>query len=407
MKLSHRLAAVTVAAATTLGLVACADSDDQNSSATASDVVTGQSVGSSTSSNARSTDAALTVTDAAGRTVDFDERPERIVLAEGRATFATSLLQDNPFDHVVAYGEDLEKASPAFKKMLLEKFPEAKEMPTIGSLEKGDATVENILAQKPDVVVMTLDQKKAAEQNGFLANLDAAGLKYVFTDFRQKPLQNTTVTMTLLGDLLGKEDRAKEYNEFYEQKVKDIEDRAGKTTGRPNVAIWAAAGFNDCCSIVGDANLGTLISAAGGHNLGPDVLGTDSSTITPEKLVELNPEKLIVTGGEWARDPQKTEAYRHVELGYQADEATAKETFDGPLKTPGLEMLSAPKTGNYYAVYHQFYDNPFNIFALEAFAKWIHPEEFADLQPAKDFADFHAKWLPYDYSGTFFVDSNS
>ena len=404
MKLSHRLAAVTVAAATTLGLVACADSDDQNSSATASDVVTGQSEGSSTSSNARSTDAALTVTDAAGRTVDFDERPERIVLAEGRATFATSLLQDNPFDHVVAYGEDLDKASPAFKKMLLEKFPEAKEMPTIGSLEKGDATVENILAQKPDVVVMTLDQKKAAEQNGFLANLDAAGLKYVFTDFRQKPLQNTTVTMTLLGDLLGKEDRAKEYNEFYEQKVKDIEDRADKTTGRPNVAIWAAAGFNDCCSIAGDVHIGKLVTAAGGNNIGPEVLGTDSTQITAEKLVEINPDKLIVTGGEWAQDPTKGETYRHVELGYQADEETAKESCDGPLLTPGTDLLDAPKDGNYYALYHQFYDNPFNVFALEAIAKWLHPEEFEDIDPAKEFEQFHAEWLPYDYSGTFFID---
>lgn len=44
------------------------------------------------------------------------------------------------------------------------------------------------------------------------------------------------------------------------------------------------------------------------------------------------------------------------------------------------------------------------MFALEAFAKWLHPEEFADLDPAQDFKDFHKEWLPFEYSGVFFVD---
>ena len=67
----------------------------------------------------------------------------------------------------------------------------------------------------------------------------------------------------------------------------------------------------------------------------------------------------------------------------------------------GLDLLQAPKQGKYFAVYHQFYDNPYNVFALEAFAKWLHPEAFADMDPAKDFEQFHADWLPFDYSGAF------
>ena len=210
--------------------------------------------------------------------------------------------------------------------------------------------------------------------------------------------------MSLLGGLLDKDDRAAKFNDFYSQKVRTVTERVAGIEDRPDTLVWMAAGFNDCCSLAGDANIGKLVTAAGGHNLGPEVLGTDSSQITAEKLVELNPEKLIVTGGEWARDPNKTETYRHVELGYQADEKTAVETCAGPLQIPGIDLLDAPKTGNYYALYHQFYDNPFNVFALEAIAKWLHPEEFADVDPATDFEQFHADWLPYDYSGTFFID---
>lgn len=402
VKLSHRIGVFGVAVATALGLTACADngSEADTTHASASETASAQSGTSQT----RAADGAVTVTDAAGRTLQFNELPERIVLAEGRAAFATALLQDEPLRNVVAYGQDLEKAAGAFRDKLFELQPEAKDMPTIGMIQKGDVTVENLLAQKPDVVIMTLDQKKAVEESGFISDMDAAGLKYAFIDFRQKPLENTTVSMQLLGDLLGQSERAEKYNEFYNAKVKEITDRVAETTDRPDVLIWMAAGFNDCCAVAGDANLGTLVTAAGGHNLGPEVLGADSTTITAEKLIELNPDKLIVTGGEWARDPNRTDAIRHVELGYQSSPELALQTCDGPLNQAGTDQLDATKTGNYFAVYHQFYDNPYNVFALEAFAKWMHPEQFADLDPTQDFKDFHKEWLPFDYSGAFFID---
>lgn len=389
VNLSRTLAALLFSFMAVLGLAGCSSDSSTNGSS---------------DDGAKDGETVLTVTDAAGRTVDFDKRPERILLAEGRGIFATSILQDNPFEKVVAYGDDLEKAAPAMREKLLEKFPEAGDLPVVGSLQKGDVTVENLLAQKPDVVVMTLDQKKVAEQNGFLTDMDAVGLKYVFTDFRQDPLTNTEVSMKLFGDLFDKKDRAEKYNAFWNEKVTGITDRVATTTEKPKTAVWMAAGFNDCCSIAGDANMGKLVDAAGGHNIGPEILGTDETTITPEKLVEVNPDKLIVTGGEWAQDPQKTDAFSHVALGYQADETAARDSFGGPLKTPGMEQLTAPKEGDYFAVYHQFYDSPYNVFALEAFAKWLHPEEFGDLDPAKDFEDFHAEWMPIEYSGTFFLD---
>ncbi|MCG7235178.1 MULTISPECIES: ABC transporter substrate-binding protein [Corynebacterium] len=409
MKRSHRIGTLAVSLATVCGLVACSSGEtaptagNETGTEVSAEVST-EAGGTAARTQTRSAEGAVTVTDAAGRTLQFDELPERIVLAEGRAAYATALLQDNPLDNVVAYGQDLEKAAGAFREKLFEMQPEAKDMPEIGMIQKGDVTVENLLAQKPDVVIMTLDQKKSVEESGFISDLDAAGITYAFIDFRQKPLENTTVSMQLLGDLLGQSERAQKYNEFYQAKVKEITDRAAKITDKPDVLLWTAAGFSDCCAVAGDVHLGTLITAAGGHNLGPEVLGPETKTITPEKLVELNPDKLIVTGGEWARDPNKADTFRHVELGYQSNPDLVLETCEGPLQQPGMELLDAPKEGNYFAIYHQFYDNPFNVFALEAFAKWLHPEEFADLDPAQDFKDFHKEWLPFEYSGVFFAD---
>ena len=388
LKLSQKIGATAVALATTLGLAACSDSGSTTvststtASAASSEVAT-SAAASEKQTSARTANAALTVKDAAGRTIEFAEMPDRIVLAEGRAAYATALLQENPLDNIVAYGQDLVKNAGAFREKLLELQPEAKD---------------------PDVVIMTLDQKKAAEEAGMIADMDAAGITYAYIDFRQKPLENTTVSMQLLGDLLGQSERAAKYNEFYDAKVKEISERAAKIAEKPDVLLWTAAGYNECCAIAGDVHLGTLVTAAGGHNLGPEVLGPETKTITPEKLIELDPEKIIVTGGEWARDPSKTDLFRHVEMGYQSDAELAKETCTGPLQLPGFELLEAPQTGNYFAVYHQFYDNPFNVFALEAFAKWIHPEEFADYNPTKDFIEFHKEWMPFEYSGVFFYD---
>ena len=56
-----------------------------------------------------------------------------------------------------------------------------------------------------------------------------------------------------------------------------------------------------------------------------------------------------------------------------------------------------------HAVYHQFYDSPFNVFALEQFAAWQHPKQFKGVDPTKDFAKFHDDYLPFGYRGVFFV----
>ncbi|WP_346845561.1 hypothetical protein [uncultured Rothia sp.] len=67
----------------------------------------------SSSASSLSEAKALKITDITGRTVEFDEAPERIVLGEGRALFATSILNhEKPFNNVVAMGNDLKKVPP-------------------------------------------------------------------------------------------------------------------------------------------------------------------------------------------------------------------------------------------------------------------------------------------------------
>lgn len=339
------------------------------------------------------------VTDVAGRTVSLKEQPKRIVFAEGREVFASSILNpDNPVDNVVALGNDLKTAAPSYQDKLEQARPQVKDLPRIGDIAKGDVTVENLLAQHPDVVVMTLDHKAAAEKTGLLAKMDQAHLKYVFTDFRQKPLENTTTSVKVVGKLMGKEQRAEEFARFYDGRVQEITKRAATADHQPKTLLWQAAGMNDCCATVKESNMGDLIKAAGGANLGDTLLSSPSGTVTAEKVVAEQPEHIIATGGAWAKDPNKPETLPHVEMGYYASKNNTETTKRGLLDTPGFDKL----TGDLHAVYHQFYDSPMNLFALEQFAKWLHPELFADVDPVKDFHDFHQQWMPFEASGEFF-----
>lgn len=347
---------------------------------------------------------AITVTDVEGRTVTFDKLPERVILSEGRGVFATSILdREHPLDKVVGMGNDLEQADPSYYDNFKKSVPELADVTTIGNMNHGDVTVENLLALNPDVVVMSADAYKTSGTNGLLQKLDDAKIKYVVTDFRQHPLENTTKSVEMLGTVLGKEDKAKEFTKEWTDKVNSVKERVEKLNDRPSTFVWRAAGLKECCSTVNDSNLGEMINLAGGDNLGDHLVDGASGSVTAEQLIASQPAAIIATGGSWAPDKDKPEVVPHVELGYNSDPETAQKTLQGLLATPGFEELKAPKDDEFFAVWHQFYDSPLNYIAIEQFAKWLHPDEFKDLDPEKDLKEAHKKYVAFDETGVFFV----
>ncbi len=356
--------------------------------------------------NASDAANAHTIEDVAGREVSVPEQIERVILGEGRAVFATAVLNpDDPFQHVVGVGSDLHEAAPTFEEQVLEVAPHGSDIAVVGNFGKGDVTVENLLSLDPDVLVLTLDHRDTLADTGFLTQLDSVDIPYVFIDFRQDPIANTPKSAELLGKLFGAEERAADFAGYYENQVSQVTDRLAQledpAAEKPEVFLWRAAGMMDCCSTMKDVNLGNLLTVAGGRNMGDELLDTEFGQITPEKLISIQPEQIIVTGGAWATDNDQPTSY--VPLGYNATQDKAEAGLAGLLETPGFSELTAPASGGFHAIYHQFYHSPYNFIALAQYAKWLHPELFADLDPEQIFVDFHQQWLPFAYSGTFFV----
>lgn len=157
---------------------------------------------------------------------------------------------------------------------------------------------------------------------------------------------------------------------------------------------------NECCSTFGKGSFGQFIAEAGGNNVGSQLFPEMGGEINVEQLISSNPDFYLMTGADWSRGHKGSVA---VPLGYNTDTATTHEKLTHLMGRTGISILKSVQGKKVMAVYHQFYDSPLNVVAVEAIAKFLHPELFADLDPQADLEMIHQKYTAIDYSGVFWV----
>ena len=154
----------------------------------------------------------LTITDIAGREVSFEKTPERIILAEGRMMYAIApLIEGNPFENIIGWKDDLILYDPDAFRKFESAFPEdtARQV-NFGSPYSGDFSIEAVLENKADLLLLDLGNLFKAEETGLIEKLEKANVPVVFIDFRQDPTSNSVPSMLILGRLLGQEKKAAE-----------------------------------------------------------------------------------------------------------------------------------------------------------------------------------------------------
>ncbi|MHB2253184.1 ABC transporter substrate-binding protein [Corynebacterium aurimucosum] len=349
--------------------------------------------------------AAVSFTDLAGRQVELDHAPERVILGEGRSVFATGILnKEDPLDKVVAIGSDLKQNVPDYYRELEKTTPKVNELPEIGGFTKGDVTVEELISLDPDLIVLSKDQYEASQTAGLTDKLDQAGLTYAVTDFRSKPLENTVPTMEIFADIFGHEDRAQEFIADWQKNVDLVTERATKAQDKPSTFVWRAAGISDCCGSWNDSNISELVNVAGGKNVADGIIEGESGALTPEKVIDVDPDMIIATGGDWSAKVDNAKGHTgFAATGYGISDKDAHDSAASLASVqPGFEDLSAVKEHNLHGLWHQFYNSPFNYLALLQIAAWLHPEDYADVNVQQEWAEAQEKYSPVPGDGTFF-----
>jgi iron complex transport system substrate-binding protein len=344
-----------------------------------------------------------TVEDVAGRSVQVPAEAKRIILGEGRQIYLLAALDtEAPFQRVVGWRDDLEKADRDGYEIYRQKYPFIADLPRFGGAKEGTFDVEQALTLHPDLVVMNLESKLATDEGGLIDKLAAVGIPVVFIDFRERPFENAEKSIRILGQVIGREQRAEEVIAFRRAEIEKVTARLASYAGpRPQVMIDRAGGYSDeCCMSFGDENFGRMVSVAGGDNIARDLIPGTFGTLNPEQIVASKPDVVVVTGSNWTLYET---AGAWVGVGPGADRDVSRARLQALMQRPAFTTIPATETGRVHAIWHQFYDSPYQFVAIQALAKWLHPELFADLDPDATFRTFHERFLPVEYRPGYWV----
>jgi iron complex transport system substrate-binding protein len=346
----------------------------------------------------------FTVTDVAGREVTFDAPVERVILGEGRMLYSVAPIVDgDPFEKIVGWRNDLWTTDEEGFNVYTTAFPKGKDLPFLGNLTDGTLQTETVVALDPDVLMLPIGNKTAAEEVKLEEMLNGVGVKIVYIDFREHILENTEPSLAILGKIFGEEERAEAVAAYGREQLARVTDVIeAENPERPDVFMYRAAGLADCCGTFGPDNFGIMVDLAGGHNLGSDFLPGYTGTINPEQVVASNPDVVVVTGSNWSNS-EGAEGF--VFLGPTAAQKAdaSREALVALMAAPAFTGTTAIAENNVHAIWHQFYNSPYQFVAVQRLAKWFHPELFADIDPDATFTDFHKKFLPVEYQPGYWV----
>lgn len=349
--------------------------------------------------------ATVQITDVANRTVRIPAKVERVLLGEGRLLPALAVFdRDNPAKRLVGMMGEFEKLDEPGYAQWKTQFPQIDKVPRVGRTNSGSFSDEQAIALRPQVAIfgMAGGHGPSERDRETLARLEAAGVAIVFIDFRHDPLKNTTRSMEVLGEVLGQSKEAEAFNTYWKQQLDLVTQRlAAKKPAAPTVFLENRVGLSEGCCDTMVGLVGMLLDAAGGKNVARGLVPGEFGTLNPEFLIAKQPRFYIGTGIGSMATAEKSPL--RIVLGAGATPEAAKASLARATQRRGINQLQAVKEGRAFAIWHHFYNSPFNVAAVQAFAKWLHPELFTDLDPQATLQTFYTRFQPIPLNGVYWT----
>ncbi len=347
---------------------------------------------------------AVDLTDLAGRKVTLEKPAQRVVLGSSNYLEALAIvLPEDPVGRIVGVAKGPTGSDPAILKQVNEKWPGFQKIPQFGGRGAESVSVEKILTLKPDVAIFGIaDHGPGAKAAELIGQLQKAGIKTVFIDFRMDPLKNTARSIEILGKVFGKQERAKAFADYHNAGLQLIRERVAKLkTPPPKVFLQAHVGRMACCVGMASGMLGPMVGLAGGKNVSAEVSPGPVGRHSMEFLISQQIDVFIGTASGQPLDFESGKAM--IVLGGEVSEELALASLKRATAAPGFHALPAWKRKRIHAIWHNFYNSPFNLYAALKFAKWIRPEAFQDIDAEAKLKDLIKTFTPFEMPGTYAI----
>lgn len=278
----------------------------------------------------------ITITDCADRQVKVPVKVERIACLYLFAGHVVTML---------GRGEDIVAVSNGLKRdsLLLEICPSIKNAMVPKS--QGALNMEELLKAAPDVLFIAGD---TLPDNGELVKLARFGIPTIIIDFSD--IQSQQKAISIIGQAIGREKRAEEYNSFYRGAVEKIravtvklpEDKKTRLYYAENEALRTTLNNDlsrDCLNIAGVINVAL-------NDTGNILEG--KNFVTLERIILWNPEVILVNEPEafkLIKEDKKWAAINAVinNRVYQMPIALSRWGHPGSIETPLAVMWTAKK----------------------------------------------------------------
>ncbi|QND46514.1 ABC transporter substrate-binding protein (plasmid) [Rhizobium lusitanum] len=316
--------------------------------------------------------ADIILNDLKGRTITLAKPASRVLVDDGRLILALSFLTDDPVNLVAAWPHDVDRFGRELYATYRQRFPAIDSLPKSTSSAQ-DMVAEQVIAAKPDLVVLSLYSHPAEQQ---LEQLSQVGIPVIFIDFVADPFANSDRSLQILGKAIGRETEADKVIAFRKQQKDLIAERVAKTdpSDRPAVFMETHASTQEaCCNSPGTGNVGKFIDFVDARNIGDILAGKPFGQISLEYALSSKPDVYIASGGEYMAKRGGLLIGPH----YSAQDT--RDTMAKLLDRPGFAAIPAVTTGAVHGLSQQIFNSPLDLLALELIAKWTHPKLFQDI----------------------------
>ncbi len=330
--------------------------------------------------------AAVVLTDITGKTVEILAPARRIILLAPPYYPALAVLNKDAADLVVGVGRDNDGPYPfETERDLIGK-------PSVGSTWSQTFSIEKALALNPDLVIAGIPGKllPSTIEKAF----SRAGVPLIHVDFFVDPARNSIRSFQIIGKAIGEEENAREFIDFQRSHEKRITERLrGTALSRPKLFVNSRAPGSKCCT-TGQGGVTTYFDGLGVDNIADNKLPDATGEISLEYVIESNPDIYVAT--DLTTGPSSL-------FGKPLSRANAIASLEKIVTEPGLREIPAVRNARVHVVDVSLTRSPLNILVLEVFAKWVHPELFADIDPQATLDEINRRFLKTPLKGPFWA----